>query len=83
MSQRERDAALSRQRPLVPARTALLIIDAQNWVMDEAHHGGRASFHADARGRAIPDMRRLIAAARQGGIGIVRSALLPPRFPSE
>ena len=61
----------SRIRPIEPDKTALLIVDAQNWVMDEANHGGRPEFYADAHGHAIPNMARLIERARDVGIEVV------------
>lgn len=65
----------SRIRPIVPAETALLIVDAQNWVMREDQHGGRPQFHAAARGHAIPNMARLIARAREVGIEVVYTVI--------
>ena len=75
MSEREADAGLSRQRPLAAGRTALLIVDAQNWVMDEERHRQRSSFYADAHGHAIPNMQRLIAAAREAGIEVAYTVM--------
>lgn len=65
----------SRIRPIVPAETALLIVDAQNWVMAEEQHGGRAEFYAAAREHAIPNMARLIARARVVGVEVVYTVI--------
>lgn len=64
---RARDRYASRQLPLDPARTALLVIDAQNWVMDEPARPPRPEFYADARGFVIPNIARLLERARQIG----------------
>lgn len=65
----------SRIRPIVPAETALLIVDAQNWVMAEEQHGGRPEFYAAARDHAIPNMARLIARARVVGVEVVYTVI--------
>ena len=64
-------AAPSRIRPIVAGETALLIIDAQNWVMEEGNHGSRPEFYEDAHGQAIPNIARLIASCRTVGIEVV------------
>jgi len=75
MAQRPQDQSLSRARPVAPGRSALLIVDAQNWVMDESQHGGRPEFVAAARDHAIPNMQRLIGAARDAGIEVVYTVM--------
>jgi len=72
---RAADLYPGRSLPLVAARTGLLVIDAQNWVMDEAERQPRPEFYADARGVAIPNMRRLVAAARGFGVEVVYTVM--------
>jgi ureidoacrylate peracid hydrolase len=69
-----RDFGLSRDVPVVPERTALLVIDVQNYTMEdggeyagmdpaekEAKYG---VFFKEMRGRAIPNMQKLLTAYR-------------------
>lgn len=69
------DIHASRVMPLVAARTGLLVIDAQNWVMDEQSRQPRPEFYADARGIAIPNMARLIEACRRHGVEVVYTVM--------
>ncbi len=64
-----------RDEPLAAARTALLVIDAQNWVMDETNRQPRPEFYEDARTVAVPNIQRLIAAARGAGAEIVYTVM--------
>lgn len=64
-----------RALPLVAARTGLLVIDAQNWVMDEASRQPRPEFYADARAVAIPNMARLIEACRSFGVEVIYTVM--------
>lgn len=72
---RPRDVYASRVQPLIAARTGLLVIDAQNWVMDEKARQPRPEFYADARAVAIPNMARLIVAARAGGVEVIYTVM--------
>jgi nicotinamidase-related amidase len=72
---RPQDVYPSRSLPLVAARTALLVIDAQNWVMDEASRPPRPEFYADARAVAIPNIARLVAAARRHGVEVIYTVM--------
>jgi nicotinamidase-related amidase len=56
-------------------RTGLLIIDAQNWVMDEENRQPRPEFYEDARGLAIPNMARLIGASRKSGVEVIYTVM--------
>lgn len=68
---RPQDVYASRKLPITPSRTALLVIDAQNWVMDEEKRHPRPAFYEDARNLVIPNLRRLIAAARERGVEVI------------
>ena len=52
-------------------RTALLLIDVQNYVLDEAQHPPRPEFYARACETVLPNLRRLQDWARRGGIEVV------------
>ena len=73
--ERERDRKLGRTGAIEAARTALLVIDAQNWVMDEANRQPRPEFYAAARETVIPNIARLIAAARGAGAEVVYTVM--------
>lgn len=72
---RAQDVFASRIRPLAAARTALLVIDAQNWVMDEKNRQPRPQFYEDARGFVIPNIARLAAASRRLGVEVVYTVM--------
>lgn len=72
---RPNDIYENRVRPIVARRTGLLVIDAQNWVMDEANRHPRPQFYADARAIAIPNMARLIAACRSYGVEVIYTVM--------
>ena len=72
---RPQDVFAGRAQPLVAARTCLLVIDAQNWVMDEPNRQPRPEFYEDARGIAIPNMARLIEASRASGVEIIYTVM--------
>ena len=68
---RPQDVFARRAQKLRPERCALLVIDVQNWVMDEASRQPRPEFYEDARGFVIPNIARLIVAARQHSIEVI------------
>jgi nicotinamidase-related amidase len=72
---RRRDVFSSRAQPLVAERTALLIIDAQNWVIDEKNRQPRPEFYEDARRLAIPNMARLIGASRKSSVEVIYTVM--------
>lgn len=72
---RAQDVFASRMRPLAAARTALLVIDAQNWVMDEKNRQPRPQFYEDARGFVIPNIARLADASRRLGVEVVYTVM--------
>jgi ureidoacrylate peracid hydrolase len=80
-----KDFGLSRNVPVVPAQTALLLIDVQNYTMED---GGEYAgmdrdeverrygyFFREMRGRAIPNMRLLQAACRRSGIETIYTVM--------
>jgi nicotinamidase-related amidase len=72
---RQRDVFASRAQRLVAERTGLLIIDAQNWVMDEANRQPRPEFYEGARAVAIPNMALLIDASRKSGVEVIYTVM--------
>ena len=64
-------AEYSRDRPIDPARTALLIIDVQNATYSEAEAESQPIFHAQASDVAIPNIARLQTACRRAGIEVM------------
>lgn len=72
---RQRDIYPSRVLPLAAGRMALLVIDVQNWVMDEEKHQKRPEFYEDARGTVIPNLQRLTAAARRLDVEVIYTVM--------
>ena len=79
-------AALSREVEIDPTHAALLFIDVQNYVagpdggeyadLDAAEREARYGFFFRAmRGTAVPNMRRLQAACRKGGIEVLYTVI--------
>lgn len=61
--------------PLSPARTALLLIDVQRFVLDESRHPPRPDFYARAHDVVMPNLRRLLTAARRGGVEVIYTVM--------
>lgn len=72
---RGRDVFESRRLPLQVERCGLLVIDAQNWVMDEANRHPRPQFYAVARGHVIGNIARLIEAARAYRVEVIYTVM--------
>ncbi len=64
-------AEYSRDRPIEPARTALLVIDVQNATYGPAEAESQPFFYAQATEIAIPNIARLQAACRGKGIEVI------------
>ena len=56
---------LTRDRPIVKGRAALLIVDVQNGTFGPAQAKSKPEFHALASTRVIPNIRRLLEAFRR------------------
>ena len=65
----------SRALPFDAQRTALLVIDAQNWVMDQKNRQPRPEFYEDAHAFVIPNIARLIGAARASGAEVIYTVM--------
>ncbi|WBU61526.1 cysteine hydrolase family protein [Paracoccus albus] len=72
---RKQDIFESRVRPFDPQTTVLLVIDAQNWVMDQKNRQPRPEFYEDAHAFVIPNIARLIGAARATGAEVIYTVM--------
>jgi ureidoacrylate peracid hydrolase len=80
-----KDFGLSRNVPVVPKQTALLLIDVQNYTMEGGgeYDGLDAAvidqkygyFFREMRGRAIPNMQKLLAASRNARIEVIYTVI--------
>src|SRR5262245_56586217 len=70
-NQRAADRGLTRDRPILPERTALLLVDVQNAVVNDAQAAIRPEFHAAVRDRVLPNLVRLVEGARRAGIEVM------------
>lgn len=64
-----------RDRKLVAARTAVLVVDAQNAELEPEVLGRYPEFDRALRGRALPALRRLVETARGRGMEIVYTVI--------
>jgi ureidoacrylate peracid hydrolase len=80
-----KDFGLSRNVPVVPGQTALLLIDVQNYTMEGGgeYTGLDAAtieekygyFFREMRGGALPNMRALLQACRGAGIEVIYTVI--------
>jgi nicotinamidase-related amidase len=61
----------TRDAPLDPARTAILLIDTQDGIFNAKAETARPYFYRSARDIAIPNMARLVEAGRAAGAEIM------------
>ncbi len=61
----------TRIRPIEPGKTALLSVDVQNGTYNDSDRTRRPYFHDQASRVAIPNIRKLQAAARKVGIEVM------------
>ena len=67
--------ARSRDRAIDPAHTALLLIDVQNGIYNEAERERRPYFHHSAGEVVIPNLKRLVDACRQAGVEVMYTVI--------
>jgi nicotinamidase-related amidase len=72
---RKRNAHWSRIIPVVPEKTALLIVDLQKGILNERTRMKRPFFHRSAHEIVIPNVKRLLSAARRSGIEVVYTVI--------
>ena len=66
---------LTRDRPIEPRRTALLLVDVQNWVVNDRQASIRPEFDAAVRATALPNMIKLVAACRRAGVEVLYTVM--------
>lgn len=76
---------LNRNVPVIARQTAILVIDVQNYTMEDGgEYAGMEPgiveqkygyFFREMRGRAIPNMQALLAAGRQAGIEVIYTVI--------
>jgi nicotinamidase-related amidase len=67
--------SLTRDRPILQGRAALLVIDAQNATFDPATGWGAAELIEAARARVIPNIARLLDAFRGAGLEVIYTVM--------
>ena len=72
---RPRDRGMSRDRAVSPQRTALLVVDVQNFTFNDAQEAIRPQFFAAARDTVIPNLQRLVAASRASGVEVIYTVM--------
>jgi nicotinamidase-related amidase len=72
---RARDRGLTRDRAIDPGRTALLVVDVQNYTFNDAQEAKRPEFFFAARDTVIPNLERLVAASRTAGVEVVYTVM--------
>ena len=75
MTERGAAARLTRDRPIEPQRTALLLVDVQNWVVNDRQASIRPEFDAAVRATALPNMIKLVAACRRAGVEVLYTVM--------
>ena len=66
---------LTRDRPIVKTRAALLIIDVQNGTVGPVQATSKPEFHAVASARVIPNIRRLLDAFRRAQLEVIYTVI--------
>jgi nicotinamidase-related amidase len=66
---------LTRDRQIVKGRAALLLIDVQNATFGPAQERSQPEFHAAAKSRVIPNLRRLLEAFRRAGLEVIYTVM--------
>jgi nicotinamidase-related amidase len=67
--------ALTRDRPIIPGKSALLVIDVQNGTYNQDHAASAPEFHAAATDRVIPNISRLLVAFRSAGLEVIHTVI--------
>lgn len=69
------DNVWTRDQPVEPRRTALLLVDVQNQLYRDAEGEKGAWLRAQTRDVVLPNLRRLIAAARAAGAEVMYTVI--------
>ena len=70
-----RQSFLTRERPIVHGRAALLVIDVQNGTLSAKDKSERPAFYDAATARVIPNIGRLLAAFRAARLEVIYTAI--------
>ncbi len=73
--QRPRDANLTRNRPLDPSRTCLLLIDTQNYVWNPDVAAREPYFDMRIRSMVLPTLKMLLLAFRQARAEVIYTVM--------
>ncbi len=68
-------ATLTRDRPVVHGRAALLVIDVQNGSCNAGHASSLPEFHAAATTRVVPNIVRLLGAFRAARLEVIHTVI--------
>jgi nicotinamidase-related amidase len=68
-------SGLTRDRPIVKRRAALLIIDVQNGTLGPEDETARPELHTAAKGRVIPNISRLLGALRAAELEVIYTVI--------
>ena len=66
---------LTRDRPIDPRRTALLLVDVQNGSFNDGESTQHPYFHQVGCDVVLPNLRRLVAACRQSGVEVMYTVI--------
>ena len=72
---RPEDARLRRDCPVVPRRTALLLVDVQNDTHNERFATSHPYFYRRCESVVLPNLRRLIDASRTAGVEVIYTVI--------
>ena len=70
-----RQSFLTRDRPIVRGRAALLVIDVQNGTLSAKDKSERPAFYDAATARVVPNIGRLLAAFRAARLEVIYTAI--------
>jgi nicotinamidase-related amidase len=66
---------LTRDRPIVRGRAALLVVDVQNGTLSAKDRSSRPAFYDAATSRVIPNIRKLLAAFREARLEVIYTVI--------
>ena len=66
---------LTRDRPIEPRRTALLLVDVQNWVVNDRQVAIRPEFAAAVEATVLPNLVKLVGSCRAAGLEVLYTVM--------
>ena len=70
-----RDEVFVRNQPIEARRSALIVVDIQNWVFEEQARVANAYFQHRLHNLVLPSLQRLIRAARETGVEVIYTVI--------